>query len=157
TPFASAAYLIPKTRSNQGDPNNTLSQSFISLLQQDGVSLQYVGNRGLRNAQLANFAPRFGFAYQFARKLVVRGGYAISYNGLEGVGYGPALGVTYPFAFTSSFSNSSNQNPIIFPNGQNATLENAYANISLSPASVNGAGVTLRGIEQNLKTAYVES
>lgn len=157
TPFVNAAYLIPQSRSDQSNPNNTLSPSFLSLLQKDGVSLQYVSNRGLRNAQKDNFAPRFGFAYRVTGRLVLRGGYAISYNGLEGVGYGPALGATYPFAFTSSFSNNSNQSPIVFTNGQNATLENAYANINLVSSVVDGSGVTLRGIEKNLKTAYVQS
>jgi hypothetical protein len=157
TPGVDAAYLIPKARSDQSNPNNTLSASFTSLLQKDGIALQYVGNRGLRNAQRDNFAPRFGFAYHVMNHLVLRGGYAISYNGLEGVGYGPALGATYPFAFTSSYSNNSNQAPVVLPNGVNATLENAYANISLTPAVVNGSGVTLRGIEKNLKTAYIQS
>jgi len=157
TPFATAAYLIPKARSDQSDPNNALSPSFLSLLQKDGVKLQYVDNRGLRDAQWGNFAPRFGFAYKLTGRAVLRGGYGISYNGLEGVGYGPALGATYPFAFTSGFSNSSNQSPIIFSNGQHATLENAYANIALNPATVDGSGVTLRGIVPHLKTAYVQS
>ena len=157
TPFVDAAYLIPKSRSDQNDPNNTLSPSFLSLLQKDGVSLKFVGDRGLRNTQKDNFAPRFGFAYRMSDKAVVRGGYGISYNGLEGVGYGPALGATYPFAFTSGFSNNSNQSPILFANGQHATIENAYANINLSPAAVDGSGVTLRGIDTNLKTAYVQS
>ncbi len=156
-PNVDAAYLIPKSRSDQSNPNNALSASFTSLLQKDGISLQYVDDRGLRNAQKDNFAPRFGFAYRATDKLVVRGGYAISYNGLEGVGYGPALGATYPFAFTLSYSNNSNQSPIVFPNGQNATLENAYANVTLVSSNVAGAGVTLRGIEKNLKTAYVQS
>jgi hypothetical protein len=156
-PFDTAAYLIPQSRSNQNDPNNALSPSFLSLLQKDGVKLQYVGNRGLRDAQWGNFAPRFGFAYKLTNRLVVRGGYGISYNGLEGVGYGPALGATYPFAFTSGFSNSSNQSPIKFSNGQYATLENAYANIVLDPATVDGSGVSLHGIVPHLKTAYVQS
>jgi hypothetical protein len=116
-----------------------------------------VSNRGLRKAQRDNFAPRFGFAYRATGRLVVRGGYAISYNGLEGVGYGPALGATYPFAFTSGFSNNSNQSPIVFGNGQNATLENSFANINLVSSVVDGSGVTLRGIEQNVKTAYIQS
>ena len=145
TPFATAAYLIPQSRSDQGDPNNALSPSFLSLLQKDGVKLQYAGNRGLRDAQWGNFAPRFGFAYKLTGRTVVRGGYGISYNGLEGVGYGPALGATYPFAFTSGFSNSSNQSPIIFSNSQPATLENAYANnIELRMREKQGiAGSTL--------------
>src|SRR5262249_62268492 len=64
TPGVDAAYLIPKSRSDQSNPNNTLSASFTSLLQKDGISLQFVDDRGLRNAQKTNFAPRFGFAYR---------------------------------------------------------------------------------------------
>lgn len=154
-PGVNAAFLIPQSRRN--DPNSVLSPSFTSLLQKDGINLEYVANRGLRNAQTDNFAPRIGFAYRATDKLVVRGGYAISYNGLEGVGYGPALGATYPFAFTLSYTNASNQAPILFANGQNATLENAYANTTLVSSNVAGAGVSLHGIEKNLKTAYVQS
>ena len=157
TPGVSAYYMIPQSRSNQSDPNNALSPSFTSILQQDGVKLQYSGNRSLINAQKDNFAPRFGFAYRATEKMVVRGGYAISYNGLEGVGYGGALGATYPFAFTLSYSNNSNQAPIVFPNGRNATLENAYSNITLVSTNVAGAGVGVNGTDPNLKTAYTQS
>lgn len=155
TPGVNAAYLIPKSR--QDDPNSVLSTSFTSLLQEDGINLQYVSNRGLYDAQKGNFAPRFGFAYRATDRLVVRGGYAISYNGLEGMGYCCALGASYPFAFTLNYSNFSNETPVVFPNGQNATLENAYANISLVSSSVAGAGVSLKGIEENLPTAYIQS
>ncbi|MGO8791545.1 MAG: carboxypeptidase regulatory-like domain-containing protein [Terriglobia bacterium] len=157
TPFVNAAYLIPQSRSNQSDPNNALSSSFTSLLQQDGISLKYVSNRGLYNAQKGNFAPRIGFAYRATDKLVVRGGYAISYNGLEGTGYCCALGATYPFAFSLGYSNFSNHSPIVFPDGQNATLETAYSNVTLVSANVEGNGVGLKGIEENLPTAYVQS
>ncbi len=156
-PGVSAEYLIPQSRSNQNDPNNILSSSFLSILQQDGVKLQYVGNRSLISTQKDNFAPRFGFAYHLTNNLVVRGGYGISYNGLEGVGYGGALGATYPFAYTLSYSNNSNQSPIVFPNGQNATLENSYSNITLVSSNVAGAGVTVNGTETNPKTPYVQS
>lgn len=156
-PGVNAAYLLPKSRSNQSDPNNALSASFTSLLQESGVSLDYVDARNLYNSARDNFAPRLGFAYSATDKLVVRGGYAISYNGLEGMGYCCALGVAYPFAFSLSYANTSNQTPITFPNGQNATLENAYANMTLVSADVSGNGVSLVGTERNLKTAYVQS
>ena len=116
-----------------------------------------MSNRGLYNAQKGNFAPRIGFAYRATDKLVVRGGYAISYNGLEGTGYCCALGATYPFAFSLGYSNFSNHSPIVFPDGQNATLETAYSNVTLVSANVEGNGVGLKGIEENLPTAYVQS
>jgi hypothetical protein len=157
TPFSNASYLIPKSRSDQSDPNNTLSSSFTSLLQQDGVKLEYVSNRGLLNVQKANFAPRIGFAYHATNNLVIRAGYAISYNGLEGMGYCCALGATYPFAFSLDYGAPSPTTPITFTNGQSATLQNAYANLPLTPAAVPGSAVSLAGIDENLKTAYVQS
>jgi hypothetical protein len=157
TPNVNAFYLIPESRSDQSKPNNALSPSFLSILEKDGIKLKYDSNRSLINAQKTNFAPRVGFAYRAFDKLVLRGGYAISYNGMEGVGYGGALGATYPFAFTLSYSNNSTTSPIVFPNGQNATLENAYSNITLVSTNVAGAGVNGNGTEPNLKTAYVQS
>jgi outer membrane receptor protein involved in Fe transport len=157
TPFVNAAFLIPESRSNQSNPNNVLSTSFTSALQQNGVKLEYDSNRSLVDSRYDDFAPRFGFAYQLTNKLVVRGGYGISYNGLEGVGFGPALGEAYPWQYTVGYSNTSTQTPVVFPNGVNATFETAYSNLSLAPTSVPGSGVGLLGIEENPKTAYVES
>jgi hypothetical protein len=43
------------------------------------------------------------------------------------------------------------------PNGQDGTLENSIAGIPLNPSTVQGAGLTLRGIQLNYKTPYVQS
>jgi hypothetical protein len=111
----------------------------------------------LVDSRYDDFAPRFGFAYQLTNTLVVRGGYGISYNGLEGVGFGPALGEAYPWQYTVGYGYTSNETPVVFPNGANATLESTYSDLSLAPTSVPGSGVGLLGIEENPKTAYVES
>ena len=116
-----------------------------------------MNDRGLRDAQTANFAPRFGFAYQITKKLVLRGGYGLSYNGLEGVGYGPALGATYPFAFTSGFSATSNQTPDHLFQWTKRDTRKCLRQHQPNPGSVDGRGVTLRGINEDFKTAYVQS
>ena len=46
-----------------------------SLLGLEGVSA-----RALYNADRNNFAPRFGFAYSYNAKTVVRGGYGVFYT-----------------------------------------------------------------------------
>ena len=156
TPFSGAEYIIPSNRQN----NPALSSSFIQLLQQDGIKLVYsnaYGGTGLSNVQDTNFAPRFGFAYEATSHLVVRGGYGIFYGAFENRGGYPSLGYNYPFQYSFSYSAPTSQVPVVLPNGQNATLENAFAGIPLNPTLVNASGLYLRGIQLNYKTPYVQS
>ncbi|MGC1784755.1 MAG: carboxypeptidase regulatory-like domain-containing protein [Acidobacteriaceae bacterium] len=80
-----------------------LSPAFITILQQDHVTLKYVNNQSLSTAQLDNFSPRLGFAYQIDAKTVIRGGFGIFYGALESQGGSTNLGFQYPFEFTSTF------------------------------------------------------
>ena len=80
-----------------------IASVFTSLLAANHVSLQYVGNPALVEAQTTNFAPRFGFAYQLTPKTVVRGGFGVFYGGLESFG-GANLGASYPFQTSSSLA-----------------------------------------------------
>jgi hypothetical protein len=91
-------YQIPEQAS--GVP---ISAAFQSVLAANNVTLQYVANPHLVNAQMGNFAPRIGFAYQLTPLWVVRGGWGLFYGGLESFG-GRNLGATYPFAFTGTLS-----------------------------------------------------
>jgi outer membrane receptor protein involved in Fe transport len=70
-PSGGAKYLIPPSAGAY-----QLSNSVISTLAQDGISLAITNQygKGLGTSQTTNFAPRFGFAYQATPKLVVRGG-----------------------------------------------------------------------------------
>lgn len=52
----------------------------VSLISAKPGSLE---NRTTRNINWKDFAPRFGFSYQAARRLVVRGAYGISYLGFN--------------------------------------------------------------------------
>ncbi len=151
-----AEYIIPATR--QGKPD--LSASFTDLLQKDGINLIYSnkdGGSGLSRVQKNNFAPRFGFAYQVTPKLVVRGGYGIFFGAFENRGGYPSLGYSYPFQFSFSYPAPNSVAPALFPNGTIATLENGLSSIPLDPTLVNASGLTLRGIQLQYKTAYVQS
>ena len=155
-PFSGAEYIIPSNRQN----NPPLSASFMQTLQQDGIQLVYSsahGGSGLSNVQNTNFAPRFGFAYQATSRLVVRGGYGMFYGAFENRGGYPSLGYNYPFQYSFYYFAPNSQSPMVLPNGQTGTLENSIAGIPLNPALVQGSGLTLRGIQLNYKTPYVQS
>jgi hypothetical protein len=156
TPFNGAQYIIPANRAT--DP--VLPANFTNLLAQDGIKLIYsnaYGGSGLGNVQKNNFAPRFGFAYQLTPKLVMRGGYGMYYGAFENRGGSPSLGYNFPFQYSFTFNTPNSQSPVTFPNGTTATLENGLSSIALSPAAVNAAGLSLRGIQLNYKTPYVQS
>jgi hypothetical protein len=151
----SAEYLVPASR--KGNP--PLSPSFTQLLAQDGINLVYSNayGSGLSKVQTNNFAPRFGFAYQVTPKFVVRGGYGIYYGAFENRGGSPSLGYNYPFQYSFSFPDANAESPVVYPNGSTATLENGLSSVNLSPSAVNASGLTLRGIQFNYKTPYVQN
>ena len=148
-------YLVPNP--------TTVSSSFTDLLAADGIGL-VTGNqygKGLGNSQKANLAPRFGFAYQAASKLVVRGGFGLFYNGFENRGFSPNLGENYPFQFNFSYGSPNDGNPISFPGcagaaatGGTATFETGFSCSPLSPSQVLANGLSLRGIQFNYQTPY---
>jgi hypothetical protein len=160
-PFGGAAYIIPKGGANTG----SLSDSFKSLLAQDNIQLAVTDQfgKGLGNSQKANFAPRFGFAYQVTPKLVARGGFGLFYNGFENRGFSPNLGENYPFQFNFSFNSpKDDSHPIVYsgctsPNAGpigNATLETGFSCTPLDPSTVIANGLALRGIQFNYITPY---
>ena len=155
SPQGSPLYLVPNPV--------TVSPSFTSLLAADGIGL-VTGNqygKGLGHSQRANLAPRFGFAYQAASKLVVRGGFGLFYNGFENRGFSPNLGENYPFQFNFSYFNPNDGNPITFPTapgcitvGGTATFETGFSCTPLAPSQVLANGLGLRGIQFNYQTPY---
>ncbi|HEX4486175.1 MAG TPA: TonB-dependent receptor [Terriglobales bacterium] len=160
-PFGGPAYIIPKGGANTG----SLSTSFTDLLATDGIKLAVTDQfgKGLGNSQKANFAPRFGFAYQVTPKLVARGGFGLFYNGFENRGFSPNLGENYPFQFNFSFNSpKDDSHPIVYsgctsptagPIG-NATLETGFSCTPLDPSTVIANGLALRGIQFNYVTPY---
>lgn len=157
-PTGSPMYLIPP-----GPNANNLSDSFKTLIAQDGINLAVTGQygKGLGKSQKTNFAPRFGFAYQATSKLVARGGFGLFYNGFENRGFSPNLGENYPFQFNFQFFRPDDNHSIdSFPGCTSATpagsptLETGFACTPLSPLLVNASGLALRGIQFDYITPY---
>jgi hypothetical protein len=139
-------YEIPKQA--QGVP---ISAAFLAVLAANNVTLQYVPDPYLVKAQMANFAPRIGFAYQITPKTVVRGGWGLFYGGLESFG-GRNLGATYPFAFTGTINAptcnlTSCQNAgISLESGFTQQINQGLQNFVASP--------TLQSMPPTIQTAY---
>ena len=161
-PLNAPTYLMPGGK-NSCD-NTFVSVSFTTLLAADGIKCIATNayGSGLGHSQKANFAPRFGFAYQVSPKLVARGGFGIFYNGFENRGFSPNLGENYPFQFNFQFQPPDAGHPITYtgctsaaatPIGS-ATLETGFSCTPLDPLSVIASGLALRGIQFNYLTPY---
>lgn len=99
-------------------------------------------SRGHRDAELTNFQPRFGFAWQLIPKTVIRGGYAISYLptsgiyvGLDRTGF--SLGTPLVASVDGGFTpNETLANP--FPNGRRDPIGSSQGPLSLLGQGVGG-------------------
>jgi hypothetical protein len=149
----SAVYQIPDEQKNF-----PLSSTFTSLLAKDNISLQYVSNPALVDAQHANFAPRFGASYAADPKTVVRTGFGIFYGGLESTGYYPNLGENYPFQFTDTFNapncSAGNCPSISNPAYGGVSLENGFSDALAAGLSNYISTPALRGSDHTTKTPY---
>ncbi len=147
-------YIIPARR--RDDPR--VSQAFINGLAASGIELVYSDEfgSGIGRVQKSNFGPRFGFAYQFTSKLVLRGGYGIYYGGFENRGGNPSLGYNYPFQFDFTIRAPNEVSAFLYPDGTPATLERGLLGVPLDPSQVNPNSLNLRGIEFNYKTPYTQ-
>jgi Carboxypeptidase regulatory-like domain/TonB dependent receptor len=159
-PFTNPTYLLPESAAA-----GNLSPSFLSQLATDGIDL-VVSNKygkGLGNSQNHNFAPRIGFAYQTTKKLVVRGGWGMFYNGFENRGYSPNIGENYPFQFQFNFPEPNPNTPITFSGcttagpGNVGTFETGFSCTPLNPLLVNANGLGLLGIQFKYITPYTMS
>jgi hypothetical protein len=135
-----------------------LSPSFTSLLAQDGIALRYVGGGSVSNTPLADFAPRVGLAYQFTPKLVVRAGYGIFYGGFENLGGSPDPGFNYPFAVNLSIGDTTGRTgPIVYADGNTATLERGLLSFTPDPNSPNFVASSLgTAFQRDTKTPYTQ-
>jgi len=92
--FATQSLIVPKGQTLQLTP--TLAAELPVLRN---------GSPGLIHPDLNNFAPRIGFSYQMADKLVMRGGYGIFYGGQEnGPFSNPSPGFNPPFFNSQVFA-----------------------------------------------------
>lgn len=145
-------YLPEKTC---GSPR---SASFDALLAKDGITLKCVSGLNVGNSQFINFAPRLGFADRITPSLVVRGGYGIAFGALANIGFGGTINNNYPFLYGIGFNSPNQSTPIVLPNGETATMENSFAQISLQdPIQVSGSGISLRGRQYDFQTPYTQT
>lgn len=134
------------------------SAAFDTLLASSNIALDCVSSMTLGNAQATNFAPRVGFAERITSNLVVRGGFGTAYGALGNLGYGGTLGTNYPFVYTTTLNSPDSQHPLQLPNGQTATMENAFASLNVADPTLNtGQGLNLYGRQYNFQTPLVQT
>jgi hypothetical protein len=143
-------------------PNKTCgtprSASFDALLVTDRIAIKCVPGLTVGTSQYTNFAPRIGFADRITPSLVLRGGYGIAYGALDNIGFGGTINNNYPFLYGVGFNSPNSSSPIVLPNGQTATIENSFSQISLTDAAlISGSGITLRGRQYDFKTPYTQT
>ncbi len=153
-PFNSARFLFPLSRiAKQPLP---LSSDFLASLAKDGIALGYSTLPSLGTSQKTNFAPRLGFAYRLRPKVVLRGGYGIFYSGFVNIG-GSQVGSNYPFLFRFNIPTPDPAHPIIYSDGNRATLEQGLLSVPLNPQLVRAAGLQLFGIQFDFETPYIQA
>jgi hypothetical protein len=171
-PNGGPIYLIPASgkadRSLSSTANNPSlnGNGFLDLLAKDGIALGLTNKYGkaLVQTQKANFAPRFGFAYQTTPKLVIRGGLGLFYNSFENQGYGPNIGENYPFVYNFNYNNGGNDylpfsagaNPYgscssAGPGGS-APIGVGLSCSAFTPLAVNASGLSLQGLQFDYQT-----
>lgn len=134
------------------------SAAFNTLLASSNITLDCVSSMTLGNAQKTNFAPRVGFAESVLPNLVIRGGFGTAYGALGNLGYGGTLGTNYPFVYVQTFPSPDSQHPLLLPNGQPATMEQAFSQYNFQDPTVSsGKGLNLYGRQYNFQTPLVQT
>lgn len=110
-----------------------LATSFLNLLAKDNIPLKYVNSSSILGAQKANFAPRIGLSYLLTHRLVVRASYGIFYGGFENIGGTPDPAANYPFYVYLNISSPDPAHPLIFGDGNRATLEDGLNDAEPDP------------------------
>ncbi len=148
-----AQYII-----NCASKNVALSPSFTSQLATEGIALTYSCQPGLMSSPLTDFSPRGGVAWQVTNKLVARMGYGIFFGGFQSIGGDPDPGFNYPFFTSLNNPNTTNYEPITFPDGQHATLERGLLDMEPTPNSPNfsAEGLSFESYQPNWKTGYTQ-
>ncbi len=132
-----------------------LPSSFLTALTNEGITAQSTNQGSLVNVQHLNFAPRIGFAEQLTERLVIRGGYGIFYGGIEDIGGGPLVTENFPIEYSIARTSANAATPIATDNSL-GLLETSFANLAITPSTVNAAGLGLIGFQQDAKTPYVQ-
>jgi hypothetical protein len=152
-PAQGASFLIPRSQVQ------LVPQAFLALLAKDNIAFTPTSNVELSTSQYMNFAPRFGFAYQESARLVVHGGFGISYGGSENYGVAANPASNFPFNVNSAYTAANAVSPVAADNSV-GTLQAGLTNVPLSATSATLTGasrVSLLGRQYNWKDAYTGS
>ncbi len=136
--------------------NKNLSASFVALAAKDGIAITCSNQPALIADSWTDFAPRVGFAYKALNGTVLRGAYGIFYGSLS---YGdnlPGTGINYPFSYTFTYNSPNAGQPVTYPTGAIATLENGLSALTFQAQNVNANGLSLGGEQYNFRTPYFQ-
>lgn len=142
--FATPA-LEGKNHTANFDPAGNGGQGALVLAKSG--SLQ---DRALVKPNRANFAPRFGFAYQLNDKTVLRSGYGIFYQLFERYGSEDQLALNPPFLINNTPAVASTATAPLF------LLQNGYPLDFLDPAKLDLRRVRIRAVDPNSPNANVQ-
>jgi outer membrane receptor protein involved in Fe transport len=157
---AQSNFLLPGTNGRstflltQKRCSTPLSADFTAAAALDGIDITCSSQPGLGVSQKKNFSPRFGFAYQAAPRLVVRGGYGLFYGGFENSVI--ETYVDFPFQYTLGQSYQVPNAPVTFSNGSIGTLETGTTGLPLTSGAVEPGGVSFTGEDYHVKTPYTQ-
>ncbi len=143
-------FLIPPNRAA------SVPTAFATLLTANGAPLTPTTGTVWQQAPMNDWGPRVGFAYHAAKRLVLRGGYAIFYGGQEDIGLSQYGANSFPFLVSSSFTPPNSAEPIT-PNNSVGLLENGLLNVPLSASGANVSGISLVGSQRNWKDPSTQS
>jgi Carboxypeptidase regulatory-like domain len=133
--------------------------AFLNLLAANNIVFTPVDSNKMIVAQKTDFAPRIGFAYQAASRVVFRGGFGLFYQGNENHGLSVSNYINFPFQVSSSYTAGNAVSPLT-ANNSVGYLQNGLLNIPLTPtaaASSSQTSLGLYGEPHQAKTAYAEA
>ena len=149
-PNIGAKFLIPTSQVKN------VPQAFLDLLTKDNIALVPTDNSALGTAQVENFAPRFGVAWQPQPRIAVHAGFGLFYGGYENYGLSASPGANFPFNIATSYAAANSVTPLTSDNSV-GTLGNGLSNVPLTAANANLSSITLLGRQYNWKSAYTEA
>jgi carboxypeptidase family protein len=130
---------------DQCDKN--LSPSFRQLAAQDGIDIVCHPSNNLVKSPKNMFAPRIGFAYNFADKWVVRAGGGLFYQSSVRANIIRVVQQNYPFSYGVNLVNFDTGTPLQYGDASRATFTSGIVPVRADdPTAFNAFNLSLSGI-----------